>query len=33
MHDAIRLLSTSVPSPGGSVLAVGGLLVLVRRRR
>lgn len=33
MHDAIRVLSTSVPSPGGSVLAVGGLLVLARRRR
>ena len=33
MQDAIRVLSTSVPSPGGSVLAVGGLLVLARRRR
>ena len=33
MHDAIRVLSVAVPSPGGSVLAVGGLLMLVRRRR
>ena len=33
MHDAIRVLSVAVPSPGGSVLAVGGLLVLARRRR
>ncbi len=33
MHDAVRVLSMVVPSPGGSALAFGGLLVIARRRR
>lgn len=33
LHDAIRILSTQTPAPGGAVLAFGGLLVIARRRR
>tara|TARA_A100000171_G_scaffold50607_1_gene62479 strand:- start:8041 stop:8652 length:612 start_codon:yes stop_codon:yes gene_type:complete len=33
LHDAIRVLSSAVPAPGGAVLAFGGLLVIARRKR
>lgn len=33
MHDAVRVLSTQVPTPGGGALLMGGLLVLARRKR
>lgn len=33
VHDAIRVLSVEVPSPGSSVLAIGSAMVLLRRRR
>lgn len=33
LHDAIRILSTQTPAPGGAALAFGGLLVIARRKR
>jgi len=33
MHDAVRVLTTQVPAPGGGALLMGGVLVLARRRR
>ena len=33
MHDAIRVLSTATPAPGGLALMFGGALVIARRRR
>lgn len=33
LHDAVRVLSTQTPAPGGAALAFGGLLVIARRRR
>lgn len=33
LHDAVRLLSTKVPAPSSSMLLMGGMLVLARRRR
>ncbi len=33
IHDAVRVLTTEVPAPGGSVLLLGGVLMIARRRR
>ena len=33
LHDAVRILSTQTPAPGGAALAFGGLLVIARRKR
>lgn len=33
LHDAVRVLTTQVPTPGGGMLLMGGMLVLARRRR
>ena len=33
MHDAIRVLGTPVPTPGGMALLIGGAFTIVRRRR
>jgi len=33
MHDAIRVMGTEVPAPGGMALMLGGMLTIARRRR
>lgn len=33
VHDAVRVLTTEVPAPGGSALLLGGVLMIARRRR
>ena len=33
VHDAIRVLNVEVPAPGGSVLAIGSMMMIMRRRR
>ncbi|HCT44844.1 MAG: hypothetical protein CMJ35_05690 [Phycisphaerae bacterium] len=33
MHDAVRVLATQIPAPGGGGLLMGSLLVFARRRR